>query len=985
MSAAKMSVFAMAALLFLAITSSAFAAAPQIGFKPGTEGFDFQAINTGGSPAAEAGTHPYELLGTVNLKEGPESPGQPGVPFPAADVRDMRFQLPSGLIGNPAVATQCTLAQFNTPRSSPYEASLSGESCPDKSQIGTVTMRSALNGGTARTFGLFNLTPTPGAAAMLGTAPFGEPITFVGRVRNTAGEYGLDLEAKNFPQGLAIDGVNLAVWGTPWAVTHDPERGNCLDESELEFGWAKCSVGPPKNSRPKAFLTLPNSCTGPLHYSVSADSWQEPGNWVGDNALSRDSEGNPQGMQRCERINFATTSFSRPTSEDASSATGFDFSLTQNQEGLTEPEGIAGSQIRKAVVALPEGFTINPSVGSGLGVCTPAQFAAETATSLPGKGCPNNSNIGTFTVQSPLEINPSTDFQQLIKGSIYLAEPDNKATPTPGAENPFDTLIAYYLVARAPNGIFVKVAGELVPNLQTGQLTAVFEGLPQLPYTNLEIDFREGQRAPLATPAACGTYETGVELIPWLSGAQVLHQNFDFPVSQGVGGGPCPTGKPPFSPGAENGSVNSNAGSYSPFYLHMTRQDTEAEITSYSATLPKGLLGNIRGIPYCPEADIEAARKNTGIGELEHPSCPAASEIGHTVAGYGLGGVLTYAPGKLYLAGPYHGAPLSIVAVDSALVGPFDLGVIIVRSAIEINPFTAQVSIDSKASDPIPHIDGGIPLHLRDIRVYISRPHFTINPTNCEPSQSISTLTGSSPPFANPDEITTSVSDPFQVSNCSSLGFSPQLKLKLIGATHRSATPSLHATLTERPGDANVGSAAVVLPSSEYLEQGHIVTACAKSLFEAHNCPAGSTYGEARVTSPLLEETLAGPVYLVSGFGHLIPDLVVALRGKDGLEIDLAARVDSIRGGMRATFESLPDAPAYRFELTLFGGQRGLLVNSEPLCGSTHAASVRFVGQNNTGYSGVVPLEDQCRRSHKKGKHRHRLHRKGTHHGRGHR
>jgi hypothetical protein len=809
---------------------------------------------------------------------------------------------------------------------------------------------------------------------MLGAAPFGEPITFVGQVRNKAGEYGLDLEAKNLPQGLAIDSVSIAIWGTPWSVAHDGQRGDCLRETDPAHPWAKCSTGQPKSNRPQPFLTLPNSCASPLHYAVSADSWQQPGVWVGDNALSTDAQGRPLGMQRCDRVGFGTTSFSQPTVRRASTATGFNFNLSVNQEGLLNPEGIAGSQIREAVVGLPEGFTINPSMGAGLGVCTPAQFAAETPTSQPGQGCPNNSNIGEFTVQSPLVVEPSTSFEQLIEGSIYLAQPDNRATDAPGVENPFDTLIAFYLVARAPkNGILVKVPGELIPNQKTGQLTAVFQELPQIPYTNLHIHFREGQRAPLATPATCGNYVTTVQLTPWLSTAQVLHQNFQFAVNQGIGGAPCPSGRPPFSPGAEDGSVNSNAGSYSPFYLHLTRDDTQQEITSYSATLPKGLLGKIAGIPNCPDSALAAARANTGIGELEHPSCPASSEIGHTVAGYGLGNVLTYAPGKLYLTGPYHGAPLSITAVDSALVGPFDLGVIIVRSAIEIDPFTAQVSIDSRASDPIPHIVGGIPLHLRDIRVYISRPNFTINPTNCAPSFATSILTGSSPPFANPKETTTAVDNFFQITNCAALEFKPKLSLKLIGPTRHNGYPKLRAELRERPGDANVGRAAVALPHAEFLAQEHIDTTCAKRLFEAHACPPGSVYGHARVFSPLIEEPWEGPVYLVSGLnGHLLPDMVVSLKGKDGLEIDLDARVDSIRGGMRATFESLPDAPASRFVLTLFGGKRGLLVNSATdLCRSKapFTASVRFVGQNNTGYAPVVPLKNQC------GKHG------GKHHG----
>jgi hypothetical protein len=823
-------------------------AAPSFGFLPGTEGVDFSVLKGDGSPATEAGTHPYELNARINFNEGPESPGQPGVPFPAGDLRDMRFQLPSGLIGNPASASLCTLAEFNTPRSSPYESSLSGESCPLKSQVGVVSMRSALDGGSVRTFGLFNLTPPPGVAAMLGTAPFGEPIAFAGNVRNTEGEYGLDLEAQNFPQGLAIDGVEVVVWGTPWAASHDGQRGNCLKETESSFPWSKCSVGPPLNNRPKAFLTLPTSCTGPLHYAVSADSWEQPGQWVGDNALSRDAEGNPMSLERCDRINFATTSFSQPTTTRASTATGFDFNLNVNQEGLLNPEGLAGSQIRKA-----EGFTINPSLGAGLGVCTPSQFAAETATSVPGTACPNNSNIGEFTVGSPLVVEPTTSFEQLIEGSIYLAKPDDRATTTPGAENPFDALIAFYLVARAPrNGILVKVAGKLVPNPQTGQLVAIFEGLPQIPYTNLKIHFREGQRAPLATPAACGNYTTTVELNPWLSSAQILHQNFEFPISSGVGGGPCPSGQAPFSPGAEDGSVNSNAGSYSPFYLHLTRNDTEEEITSYSAVLPKGLTGKIAGVPFCSDAALEAAARETGVGELEHPHCPAASEIGHTVAGYGLGGVLTYAPGKLYLTGPYHGAPLSITAVDSALVGPFDLGVILVRSAIKVDPFTAQVSIDSQASDPIPHIIGGIPLHLRDIRVYISRHEFTLNPTNCDQTVATSILTGSSPPFTNTKESTASVANRYQVSSCSSLGFKPRLSLKLIGTTKRLGFPALRAVVRERPGDANIGRAAVALPHAEFLAQSHIVTACARRRFQEGNCPSGAIYGRARAFTPLL-------------------------------------------------------------------------------------------------------------------------------------
>jgi hypothetical protein len=940
--------------LALALALAAQARAAQFGFKPGAEGFDVAAEQQDGSPATKAGTHPYALRVDLNFNESSQDPG-----FPAQDLKDMRLELPSGLIGNPSVATQCTLAQFNTPRQSPYEASLSGESCPEKSQVGTITMRTNLLGGSERTFGLFNLAPPPGVAAELGAAPFGQPLAFVGQVRNKQGEYGLDLQARNFSQNLAIDAVRIDVWGTPWDVSHDPQRGNCLKETEPGFGWGKCSVGPPKTNRREPFLTLPVACTGPLPFTVAADSWQSPGRWALDASLA-------PGLTNCSELSFSTFSFSGPTSNRASTATGYDFDLSVKQEGLLDPQGRSGPQVQKALVSLPDGFTINPSMGAGLGVCTSAQYEAETPTSIAGQGCPNNSKIGHLEFQSPLVVEKTTSFEQIVKGQVYLAQPFH---------NPFNALIGVYLLARAPNGIFVKVAGRLVPDQSTGKLTAIFEGLPQLPYTHLKIHFNEGQRAPLATATSCGGYLTEVELIPWQDEAAIQptveHQNFEFHLTQGVGGGPCPApGPAPFAPGAANGSQNSNAGSYSPFFLHLKRGDTEAEITSYSAQLPPGLLGKIAAIPYCPEADIEAAKRETGVGELEHPSCPASSEIGHTSTGYGLGGVLTYAPGRLYLSGPYHGAPLSITAVDSALVGPFDLGVVIVRSAIEVDPFSSQVSIDSAASDPIPHILGGIPLHLRDIRVYISRPDFTLNPTSCEPLQTASTLSGSSPPFANPKESLATVSNPFQVSGCSSLGFRPTLSLKLLGKTNRGAYPALRAVLTERAGDANIRSAAVALPHAEYLAQNHLLTACAKSRFEAKDCPPGSVYGKARAFTPLLAEPLEGPVYLVSGFGHLIPDLVVALHGPGGLEIDLDGRVDQVRGGMRASFEHLPDAPASKFEMKLFGGKRGLLVNSVDVCAAPGVASARFVGQNNTG-EGLTPvLGNDC--------HKHKGHRVRT-------
>jgi hypothetical protein len=494
--------------------------------------------------------------------------------------------------------------------------------------------------------------------------------------------------------------------------------------------------------------------------------------------------------------------------------------------------------------------------------------------------------------------------------------------------------------------VLVRLAGKVIPNPETGQLVTTFDGLPQLPYSSFNVHFRDGQRTPLATPATCGSYSSEVLLSPWLEPASQAVFPSAMELETGIGGGACPTGVPPFHPRSTAGTMNRSAGAYTPYYLHITRTDAEQEITSYSATLPPGLLGKLKGLPYCPEAAIEEAKRNSGFGELRNPSCPAASSIGHTVSGYGLSSVLAYAPGGLYLAGPYHGAPLSIVAIDSATVGPFDLGVIVVRSAIRIDPRTAQVVIDSVGSDPIPHIVGGIPLHLRDIRVYIDRPNFTLNPTSCKRYNAEASLTGSGASFASPnDDPTASAGTPFQVSNCSALDFVPRFNLFLTGGTHRGDFPALKAVVKPRPGHANIAKAVVTMPPSVFLAQEHIGTVCTRVQFAAKKCPEASLYGHAKAITPLLGQPLEGPVYLRSS-DNTLPDVVADLSGA-GVRIEVDGRIDNAGSRMRATFEDLPDAPVKSFTMNLKGGKKGILVVSDDLCTAKAHAEAQMTAQNN--------------------------------------
>ncbi len=933
-----------------------FSTTQGFGFLPGEEGFAASVVADGGTPATLAGSHPYELGFYLGLNQGGEFEDQPGVAFPDGDLRDLRIEMPPGVLINPRALDKCSGVAFHVPRSSPFEASRSGESCPGSSQVGTVEVETSADGGEPRHFGLFNLEPAPGVPAQLGFAPFGSPISLDLHLRRRGdGAYALTLEAEDFPQSLDVSGLRLRLWGTPWAVSHNGERGNCLNEAEPQFPWAKCPVGEQATSKPLAYLTLPTSCGAPLTFTATASAWQQPGA-VTAQATSGASPGPPPPVDSCAGLRFDPVPDGFLTTTKASSGSGFNFRLTVDHEALTAPALRSSSPARKALVALPPGVSINPSVGAGLGVCTPAQYEAESAFNPQGTACPNGAKIGEFRLRMPL-------FEEWLEGAIYLAAPDNPATVPAGAENPFDSLVAVYLVAKSPQrGVVVKVAGRIVPDPATGNLTASFDDLPQLPYTDLELNFRAGQRAFLISPPTCGPARTEIQMTPWTGAAGAVSASTVSQIETGIDAGPCPAGTPPFAPGAITGGVNSNVGSYTPYFIHLSRRDTEQEITSYSLVLPRGITGRLAGVPFCPEAAIAAARGRRGLDETADPSCPAASQVGRTLTGYGVGAALTYAPGKIYLAGPYNGQPLSLVTVNAATVGPFDLGTIVIRSAFSVDPRTAQLQIDSRASDPTPHILAGVPLHLRDIRIYMDRPQFTRNPTSCEAAAMHSTLTGSGARFDDPsDDSTAAVSRHFQLLNCLTLDFRPKLGLRLRGGSRRGAYPSLRATFAARQTlDSSLKRIAVTMPHSLFLAQNHIRAVCTRVEFAAERCPPGSVYGKAVVHTPLFDQPLRGNVYLRSSSNRL-PDLVASLYS-GAVHIVLEGKIGPTkRGGIRTFFDNLPDAPIDRFTMTLLGGRRGLLVNSANICAKPPLASIKALGQNNVGAVFTSTLRGQCK------------------------
>lgn len=931
------------------------------------EGGEPAVPGLGGAPATQASSHPFQYTTTLQLNAGrvnktPTTLAQGSrslaVEQPALP-RNLSFPLPAGLVGNASAMPRCDMQTFL------HQNKQLINDCSSNTVLGVTSVT-----GVERTLlGLFhfavpvfNLPPASGEPARFGFMVAGAPVVIDTAV-DPGSLYRITASVTNTSQLVQFLSATTTFWGVPGDERHDNARGwNCVNfEKEKVAG--PCER--PANIVETAFLRMPVQCASPLEFGLSVEPWNRT-----DVVDAPPFTAAP--LLGCNKVPFDPTIKSSPTSKLAENPSGLEFELNMPNSGLNNGEAIAEGQPKKIEVTLPEGMSINPSEGEGLAGCTPEEYERETIDSRPGEGCPDASKVGTVQVSTPLLP------EEEAHGSLYVASPH---------DNPFNSLIALYIVAKIPDrGILIKQAAKVVADPVTGQLTTTSDDLPPLPFSSFKLQFRPGGRAPLVTPPTCGEYEVTARFTPWSAQDPnnpapdeiVDRSSTPFTVERGVDGGACPGGGiPPFHPGLLAGSINNAAGHYSAFNVRLTRNDGEQEFTNFSIKLPPGVVGKLAGIPFCSDAAIAAAKARTGPNggaeELASPSCPAASEIGHTLVGAGVGNSLTYVPGKLYLAGPYNGSPLSIVSITAAKVGPFDLGTVVVREALRINPETAEVFVDATGSDPIPHIIQGIPVHARDIRVYVDRSDFVLNPTSCERTSTASTVVGSGRDFGSAaDNEPVTVTSPFQAADCASLAFKPRLSLKLKGKRTRGGNPALRAVLRPRPHDANIGRISVALPHSEFLDQGHIRTVCTRVQFKAGagngaECPAGSVYGHARAWTPLFSEPLEGPIFLRSS-EHPLPDLVLALHGL--VDIDAVGRIDSVNGGIRNTFDFVPDAPITKVVVNFQGGKKGLLENSTNICLGKHKATVKMRGHNGRVHNFLAPLKPQCGKARHRSKHK---------------
>jgi hypothetical protein len=592
-------------------------------------------------------------------------------------------------------------------------------------------------------------------------------------------------------------------------------------------------------------------------------------------------------------------------------------------------ETISESHLRNASITLPAGMGLNPSATSGnLVACTDAQFK-QSGTRAPVE-CPAASSIGTVEIETPPLPAGS------LKGNVYLGQQLSR-DPSSGEE------FRIFIDAEAPaEGISVRLIGHTKADPVTGQLTTEINENPQTPFTSVKLRF-DGSSSVLTSPPTCSKAESTSTMVPWSTPNSTRHPSSGFTLSSVPGGGSCPTtlAQRKFTPSYAAATESSKAATYAPFNIQFGRSDGQQELKGVNITLPKGLTARLKGIPYCSEEALATAAAKSGKSELANPSCPGESLLGGATTASGTGAKPISLAGKVYLAGPYKGAPLSLAVITPAVSGPFDLGTVVVRVALNVDPITAQVDA---VSDAIPDVFGGVKLDIRSIQMNLNRNGFMLNPTNCSAAAIAGTVSGGGgDPTDSAAWSSYAVSVPFQASECKGLGFKPALHVRIQGPTKRAKFPQIRAIVEAKSGQANIARTALTLPHSLFLEQGHIKTVCTRPALAAHECPRASVYGNAEAITPLLGKPLRGPVYLVPS-EHKLPDLVADLRGQ--VEIQLHGVISSKHGGLKTVFSEVPDVPVKKFILNMQGGEKSLLVNSTNTCKTPQAAILNIKGQN---------------------------------------
>jgi hypothetical protein len=771
--------------------------------------------------------------------------------------------------------------------------------CPVFSQIGTVTVCAVRFGGCSP-FQLFNLTAARGTAAQFGANAMGSVIIISARVRPDGG-YAIAADSENSSQGINLERVEVTLWGVPGDPAHDAERAGLKMERV-------------------PLMTIPTSCSGqPLKTTIRADSWDTPG--VFDTvSFDRDFNGEPLMTTGCDRLVFNPTVASAPTTTQADAPSGLDVDI-ESPQNLDNPDGLASPQLRDVTMTFPPGVSVSPSSADGLQVCSDAQIGFKTDRAIT---CPDGAKIGTVTASTPV-------LKETLSGALYLRT-QNSDDPESG-----EMFRVVLVLSNPERGLLIKLPGSIVADKSTGQLKATFADNPQMPVSKISLKLKSGARGPLATAPTCGSANATTALTSWAGGTV----NVDSPVAT-----VCP-GVQGFAPTFAAGATNPVAGDRSPFVVRFTRDDRQEYLGGVTLDMPGGLLAKLKGVTLCGDDDAAAG------------TCPAGSRVGSAVVGAGPGANPFFLKNQpVYLTGPYKGAPYGLAVVTRAAAGPFDLGQVIVRQKITVDPTDAHVTV---VSDPLPTILKGVPLRLRSVEVSVDRPGFMLNPTSCETKSIAGVLSSVAGTNA-------SRSARFQVGECASLGYTPKLAMTMTGKgqTKDGSHPTLTARLTPPPGDANSKKVTVTLPLSLALDPGNANGLCEPVDAARNQCPAKSIVGSAQAQS-ILPDTLKAPVYFVRGeriengkVRKTLPKLFIPLTA-NGVTVNVWGDSNVENDRLVTTFANLPDAPFSTFDLTVNGGKHGILaVSGANTCAATQVADARYEGQNAKTYTSNVTMGTPC-------------------------
>lgn len=904
------------------------AQAPTLGFAR----FEVQTTEGGQPPeyqnepydVTQAGAHPFALSATV------EFAGEAGKP--PSDPKDVIIDLPPGLTANPQAVSVCTSPE--------------GTPCPISSQVGVFVMRVHFNGSMLSLLGpLVNLAHGPAEAASLGLeTPLGRFLLSGQLTRGPQG-YGLQIAARGLPT-LGILEMQTTLWGVPAAPAHDPERGLSCLRNESSSPW-NCSGpgGEPSGLEQAPFLTLPSECSSAApKLAAWVDSWEQPGDY------EQASSSLPP-MSGCERLPFAAEVTLRPDSWQAEApvALGIEIGLEQSDS----PAGIAAAQLHGASVTLPPGLTIDASAAAGAQACAssgpegigiPTGLSSSGRPLLPGQlgegeepgpggepvlapgHCPPASTIGTAEALSPL-------LARSLQGRVYLAAPgcggagQQACTEADAADG---NLLRIYaeLGGRGEEhgeGVIVKLEGRLHISPATGQLTLDLLDAPQLPLSHLSIKLFGGSDALLDNPATCASAGASAELEPW---SAPFSADLAVRVPYQAGGCSDPT---PFAPSLTAGSTNVEAGDFTAFTLAIGRAPREQEVSQLQLRAPAGVAAMLSSVPPCSSAAASSG------------SCPAASRIGSSYVGIGGGYQPLWLHGDVYLTGGYEGAPFGLAIVTHGTAGPLELGQIVIRSRLDVDPHTGALTI---TSDPLPQLVLGIPLRLRDLRLDIDRPGFILNPTDCREQQVLARIASTQGALATP-------SNPFGLADCATLRFAPRLTASTSAGTSIGAGASLDVRLAQSAGpgsgQANLAKLRIALPRSLPTRLTALQSSCPAAKFAANAaaCPAASVIGVARASTPLLSEALLGPVYMVAHGRGSFPAPTVVLEGRQSLRLDLTGSTTLERGGRTSiAFTALPDMPLRSVELYLPRGAHSALTATANPCAAPLLLPVELGAQN---------------------------------------